>query len=85
MASETSLKIPAYYFGGKAIAQRLGYKSPRIVQYLAKHEGLLVHKRIRRSRTGTYRTLAISEPMVQLWEAARGLEYRRQRLRSEEE
>ena len=64
-----------YHIGTKAIAARLGYKSPRMVRKLAIREGLPVHRRAVTHRTGAIIKLAISESALTAWEVSKGREY----------
>ena len=70
-----------YYLGAKAIAQRLGYKSPRMVTKMIVCEALPCYKRAERNRSGIGYHMAwcISESAVTAWEIARGQRFVAQR------
>ena len=60
------------YLGRKAIVERLGYKSPRVLTNLMIREGLPAYRRIVKTPTTQYRIWAISESALTAWELAKG-------------
>ena len=66
-----NMSVP-YYIGAKAIAERLGYKSPALVMRLVERAGLPVYKRRVRHRTGCIIAFAISESAITAWELTQG-------------
>lgn len=65
------MSVP-YYIGAKAIAERLGYRSPKMVMKLVERAALPVYKRQIKHRTGSVMAFAISESAITSWEIVQG-------------
>lgn len=68
------MSVP-YYIGAKAIAERLGYRSTRMVMKLVERDNLPVYKRVKKTRTGACTCLAISESAITAWEITKGQQF----------
>ena len=73
-----------YYLGAKAIAARLGYRTPKMVNRLVLRDGLPVYKRIQKNKIGCSRVLAISESALTAWELSKGRLYGQRKLAEEQ-
>ena len=72
------MSVP-YYLGTKAILERLGYRSPKVLTRLIVKDGLPVYKRVGKTKDnngrGRHRCWCISESAITAWEIALGQKY----------
>ena len=71
------MSVP-YYIGAKAIAERLGYKTPKMALKLMERDGLPLYKRVTKNPKNprsVIRTWCISESAITAWELVMGARF----------